>query len=543
MAEERNFVVYRASAGSGKTWVLVKEYLKLCLQYDSPAYYRSILAVTFTNKAASEMRERIMLRLQGFAGLNPKEFDAHMEKELCAELHLDKVELGRRSRNTLSHMLHHYSDLKISTIDSFVHQLVRAFARDIDVAPDFDIELDSDLVVQIAVDNVLDRVGRDPETTDMLLRYAKTMLEDEKNWNFRNDLADFASGLTVEGTSSKVAQLKKFEGHQFVEIHKQLSGLSAAFEKELTTVTQQALDLLASAQLDADAFSGKTLYNYIVELNQLNAKAMGKDLATFDKVLFGGEEFFPKSKAKRYADAFAPIDQELRGYCLKIHHLLKEEPYSHYLRVKKVRAQVYPLAVLHLVNDAINDWKDQNNTLLIGDFNRLINQVILNNPAPFIYERIGQRFRHFLIDEFQDTSIVQWQNFIPLLENSLATHHFNLIVGDGKQSIYRWRGGEVDQFNLLPDIYKKPPHIFDNAEAAFHREIDVRPREQNFRSAPEVVDFNNRLFDVIAPMLGDHASVYAGHRQEPVKSFKGWVTYEKPEKKKVFDAIEDAIRL
>ncbi|MFT5185011.1 MAG: ATP-dependent exoDNAse (exonuclease V) beta subunit, partial [Flavobacteriales bacterium] len=198
MNKSKNFLVYRASAGSGKTWILVKDYIKLCLSSSSASYYRSVLAVTFTNKAAGEMKERIFQKLQGFAGSERYASDPDMLKAICEETGIEPKVLSQRAAACLQHMMHHYSDVSISTIDSFVHTVVRSFARDLNVVPDFKVELDSELAREIAVDDVLNNIGLDSDLTALFIHFSETLVEDEKNWDFRQALSDIAKKLADE---------------------------------------------------------------------------------------------------------------------------------------------------------------------------------------------------------------------------------------------------------------------------------------------------------------------------------------------------------
>lgn len=523
MNKSDNFLVYRASAGSGKTWVLVKDYIKLCLSSASPSYYRSVLAVTFTNKAAGEMKERIFQKLQGFAGSERFEKDPHMLEAICKETGLTENVIAERAAACLQHMMHHYSDVSISTIDSFVHTVVRSFARDLNVVPDFKVELDSELAREIAVDDVLSKIGVDKELTSLLIHFSETLIDDEKNWDFRRELSEIAKNLASEESIEHLAQLNKLSMANFTAVKRELDKRIKAYRDLVKDKAQKGVEIIEKSGVPHNKFSRSSIPNYLVKASR---GELSPPTATVVKMVNGESGWCSKANMAEWGAAIEAIEPAVGDVMQELIELISGPKGKQYTLVSKVNKKLYSLAVLNEIDRALDDWKKKNEVLLISDFNRMIHSIITRNPAPFIYERIGQRYRHYLVDEFQDTSVLQWQNFIPLIENSLAHDFQSMIVGDGKQSIYRWRGGQVEQFNSLPKIFRKPEVIFDNAERVFQREFELRSLAYNFRSAPEIVNFNNKLFDGFQSMLGENGSVYEAHSQIPAKDFEGYVSFE-----------------
>jgi len=195
--------------------------------------------------------------------------------------------------------------------------------------------------------------------------------------------------------------------------------------------------------------------------------------------------------------------------------ILKDEGYSNYVLFNLINKNIYSLAVLNEIEKLLNEYKSQNNILHISEFNKMISKIVMNEPIPFIYERLGERYSNYLIDEFQDTSVLQFQNLLPLIDNSLASGHFTMLVGDGKQAIYRWRGGEVEQFALLPKVFghNDNPLVLER-EDALVRNYSPKVLDKNYRSKKEVIEFNNLLFSLLAKKLNaKYQNIYEDLKQ------------------------------
>lgn len=469
------------------------------------------------------MKERIFQKLQGFAGSDRYASDPDMLKAICDETGIAPTVISERAAACLQHMMHHYSDVSISTIDSFVHTVVRSFARDLNVVPDFKVELDSELAREIAVDDVLNNIGLDKELTNLLIHFSETLVDDEKNWDFRQALSDIAKKLADEESITHLDRLNNLSMANFTAVKRDLDKRIKSYRDKLKAIAKEGANVIEQSGVPAKAFSRSSIPSFFAKTAQGSIKP---PTATVVKMMDGEANWYSQASAAEWGDSIESITPALTEFFQSIVSQLSGPEGQEYRVSVKVNRNLYSLAVLNEIDRALESWKKNNEVLLISDFNRMIHSIISRNPAPFIYERIGQRYRHYLVDEFQDTSVLQWQNFIPLIENSLAQDFQSMIVGDGKQSIYRWRGGQVEQFNSLPDIFRKPENIFNNAEQVFNREFELRSLENNFRSAPEIVEFNNNLFDAFQIMLGEQGGVYDKHRQIPAKKFKGYVSFE-----------------
>ena len=525
----KNFIVYKASAGSGKTYTLVKEYLKLVLA--NPLKYRHILAVTFTNKAAYEMKSRVVAYLKLLSDVADKNVPEKEKEQIRAKnsaliqdlskaTKLNETELSARANVVLHKILHNYSDFAISTIDSFVQKIIRTFAYDLKLSQNFEVELDAKRVLSEAVDVILSYAGSDEDITKMLIEFIKQKMDDGKTWEIEKDLKTFSEQLLNENTRK---YLGLFAGINLGEFSK---AIAASFVRRKTLdkeAKQQAagvLTLIKGHQIDPKSFfqGSKGIPGFFqkVAANGLGAastnsyceKAVNEDL-WYSKTTPPGE----KEKIDTIKDRISA------SYKIIFSHVVEFRDLGLIIR------SLYPLSLLSQIEKETETIKAEENIIFISDFYRKIHEQLLNEPVPFIYQRAGEKYEHYFIDEFQDTSVLQFQNMLPLIENSMASGNANLIVGDGKQAIYRWRNGEVMQFASLPEIYKKPdlPH-FDDIEKSISRNImDYGEYEKgvnniNFRSKTEIVNFNNGLFDFFsAEVLDENKSKIYQHQAQQAK--------------------------
>jgi len=511
-----NFTVYRSSAGSGKTYTLVREYLKIALS--NPVGFRTILAVTFTNKAANEMKERIITNLKEIADYKNNQERAtikNMLPQLEKELQLTKAEIAQRADTVLRAILHNYSEFAISTIDSFMHKIIRTFAYDLHLAQNFDVELDTDELMSKVVDILISEVGNDEALTKTLVNFVQSKTDDDKSWHIETDLQNMAKRLTSEDAQLYVERLRKLTLDDFEKITKKTRALISSFEKMISALAKSAVEKIEAAGIpDAAFYNGKNgLGGY---LRKIANKRMDK--------LFPGIRVIATIEEDKWYAAKCSLSERnsidsIKGFLTDIYLKLQEEReanYKDYVLFNEIWKNLYPLAVLSELEKVLNDYKKSNNIIHISEFNKLIAGIVSDQPVPFIYERVGEKYRHFLIDEFQDTSVLQWHNILPLVENSLADSNFNMIVGDGKQAIYRWRGGEVEQFARLPEIFKKPDSVIcRQREMALKRNYHPEVLKSNYRSKKEIVEFNNDFFTVVGSLIGDNLkSIYNDVTQE-----------------------------
>ncbi len=479
-----NFLIYRSSAGSGKTFTLVKEYLKLVLS--NPECYRNILAVTFTNKSAEEMKTRIVSSL------------AKLSKGEAAGLHdLLKSEGVRadikiNAEAVLKNILHNYSYFAVSTIDSFFHRVIRAFAKELKLQLGYNIELDQAEVLEKITDKLLDEAGLNEELTRFIEEYIFYSIDDEKGWNIDQKVKSLGEEIFKErywirkGDSESLADSRE----KLKSFISKLFAIKNEFESHMRDTAEKANVITEEHSLTMDDFPYKKsgYINYLL-----------------NKIRFG--EFEPGSRAREAAGDINKMCNKTSKPAVKaaadagLYELLKDAVdyydghYVKYNTAAQLVKTIYVLGIFKDLLDKLKVYRDDNRLLLISDINTILLKVITGDSSPFVYEKIGSYYRNFLIDEFQDTSTFQWKNFLPLLENSLSENNGSLIVGDVKQSIYRWRNGNMKL--LLEDV--------KNDLAGFSQMIKEENLASNYRSRKEIIDFNNLFFKRAAEIVSEGA--------------------------------------
>ncbi|NUM50538.1 MAG: UvrD-helicase domain-containing protein [Flavobacteriales bacterium] len=507
----KNFVVYRSSAGSGKTFTLVKEFIKLLLTAHSADYFRHILAITFTNKASAEMKERILNALREFAAENGQgEKNTHLLKQIEEETGLPEKIIKEKSRTILKAILHQYSDFSISTIDKFTHRVVRAFARDLHLPVNFEVYLDKDDILEQAVDLLIEQIGENEYITQTLTEFAISRMEEEKSWSPRISVLEFVKTILFnENNESKVETLKKADFEKFKMLNEHLKRVTENFEHFISSRAKIALSKIQEKGLNFSCYAGgeskglPKYFTYIVEGRSENYFPTDTVCTMVSKQIL-----YATKANKEEQEVIKEITPELIRLFNEINGHVTQN-YSTYYIANSAQKHLYALSLIGYVEKYINELQSENNLLLLAHFNKLINDVVISEPVPFIYERMGEHYHHIMIDEFQDTSVLQWQNLLPLVENSLAGGYFNMLVGDAKQSIYRWRGGVSEQFTELPQIYPPDsPELILEKEATLQRNYQEKKLSSNYRSCCEIIDFNNQFFSLIAQSSEDIQSLY-----------------------------------
>lgn len=525
-----NFVVYKSSAGSGKTFTLVREYLKIVLQ--NPEQFRQVLAITFTNKAANEMKERVVhnLILLADPGKNRQE-DAikYLLPQLLSQLNLTEAQISARAAIVLRLIMHHYSEFAISTIDSFTHRVIRTFAHDLKIPMNFEVELDAVSMLSQSVDLLISEVGSNEQLTRVMVEFVEKKAGDEQNWQIERDLNEFAAALLSESSIEAIGEIRKYDLETFMKVRNNLLEWKLKWENVIRNHAGEAVGLIDREGLSVDSFiqKNKSILVYLQNLASGNFDKI-KPNSYAQKSLETGDWISPKALPGDRA-AFDRIAPHLMPIGSRLLQILNED-LPRYILCKLLLNQLFSTALLSEIEKTLNALCLENNKLLISEFNRRIADVVKEQPAPFIYERLGEKYHHYLIDEFQDTSILQWHNLLPLVENSLASSRLNLVVGDAKQAIYRWRSGDAEQFELLPGLLKgKPDPLLDSRERALINNYKNENLASNHRSSPVIVDFNNRLFGYIAPFLPEkYGEVFKHATQEAARKDKpGMVRIEK----------------
>ena len=493
MQNSQSFHIYSASAGSGKTFTLVKEFLKILLSNNNPYKFQQILAVTFTNKAAGEMKERIIENLHQFSKKKPNA----LLQIIASEINLSDDVIFNRSASILNAILQNYAAFNITTIDSFTYKIIRTFAFDLGLPLNANVELDADRLLSEAVDVVISKIGDEQKLTQTLVNFSLEKLSDDKSWDISIDLKSFAQRILNENDAFNLKKLSNFSFNEFNDLRKTLLSEIKAWEKELKNIGLEGLQIIDNLAVDSSDFYRGQLPKHFKNLaNNYNAAGFF-DQNTLKKNI---EEqlFYAKSKSDAIKNAIDSAIPKLVDFYYR-----SEELYQKITLNKLIVNSIIPLSVLNYIYKALEEIKLENNILLNAEFNQIISDTVKNEPAPFIYERIGEKFKYYFIDEMQDTSALQWQNLIPLIENAVSTEiepgDFGklMLVGDAKQSIYRWRGGKAEQFIALSSDEKS------ESSNPFFVEKSIENLETNFRSFSNVIEFNNNFFTHISKFLSN----------------------------------------
>jgi ATP-dependent exoDNAse (exonuclease V) beta subunit len=513
MQESTSFQVYNASAGSGKTFTLVKEYLKILLftgNNFSPYRFQNILAITFTNKAAAEMKERVLKNLKDFS--EGKQVDMFLI--IKEETALSSEDIQQRSKQVLNNILQNYSAFNITTIDAFTHRIIRNFSFDLGLSLNFEVEMDSNQLLAEAVDLLISKIGLDKELTQVLIDYSLEKTDDDKSWDISNDLRDFAKVLLNENDVNQLKKLDKNSIQDFIDLKKRLKRKNIDIESQFKSVGEKALNILEENNLNDGVYRGSYFPNHFMNLH----------------IDFSKAKFFDQSKLKfniENGKIYNKSADSIKGLLSSIEPFLEdlyrksERLYEEYTRNNLVLKSLIPLAVLKHINVSLNEIKEQNNIRLNAEFNQIISDQIKGEPAPFIYERIGEKFQYYFIDEMQDTSELQWKNLIPLIENALVSETTDgdkgslMLVGDAKQAIYRWRGGKAEQFIEL--TAENNPFTVSKKS----KNLDT-----NYRSYSQVIDFNNQFFTHVSDFFDNekYKELYAiGNHQKKTNKEGGFV--------------------
>jgi ATP-dependent exoDNAse (exonuclease V) beta subunit len=508
--EGSNFKIYSASAGSGKTYALAKTYLSLLLSNDSPIKFRQILAITFTNKAVDEMKTRILDNLFAFGQDQVPEKQKSLFESLCDELSLTEEQLRERSQLILRRILHNYSFFEISTIDKFNHKIIKTFARDLHLSQNFEVELNLDLLLEEAVGRLLERAGNDEKLTEVLIAFSLEKIDDDKSWNITYDLIEIGKLLFQENHSEHIAPLREKSIRDFQDIQKRIASESKAIEEKVKQLAQNALQEIESQGFEFTDFPRKTLPNHFKKMveGEFNPKNLYTS-KTLEPNLVEGKLL----KASDKRDVTQLASTILEDY-LSIKRLVYRHSY-----LQNIYGNIVPMTVLNEIAKEIKNIELDRDIIPISSLNAILSKEIKNQPVPFIYERMGEKYRHYFIDEFQDTSKMQWENLVPLIGNALESEDEKnergslFLVGDVKQAIYRWRGGRAEQFLNLINAKSHP----------FVVEPTIHSLDTNWRSYDEIVNFNNSFFTEIAPALGnkDYRNLFLNNSHQKTNNKPG----------------------
>jgi len=476
--------VYRASAGAGKTHTLTGEYLKLLFTH--PYAYRRILAVTFTNKATDEMKSRIIEELYNLASGKKSDY---LEK-LCSEYSKTESQIRKEAKQYLINILHDYAAFNISTIDRFFQQTMRAFTREVGLQGGYGIEMDQEMVLSEAIDNLLADLEK-PESKDLLgwlLRFAEDKIENGGEWNLRKDIKALGREIFKESYKTfSEAVSEDIQDKNILEQYKaELLKIIHAVENEVKSLSEKALAILDEYALQTTDFKGgsRSPLNCLEKLRQGDMK---EPSATFRGLADNREGCYTKTTDPSKIQIISCAFENGLNDCIKGINAIFSDMTAYYT-AKEIIRYYYTLGILTDISHQVAAYRTEKNIMLIADTTELLNKVIDGSDTPFIYEKTGTGIDHYMIDEFQDTSGMQWTNFRPLVNESLANQYDNLIVGDVKQSIYRFRNSDWKLLDQQVHQDFMPSQVYEET------------LKDNWRSCRHIVEFNNTLF-TLTPLL------------------------------------------
>ena len=486
--------IYKASAGSGKTFKLTEEYLSLLFAAQKKKQHRNILAVTFTNKATEEMKSRILEEL--FLLSTDKE-SKHKAK-LKEKFQLSDTEVQAKAKELLIEIVHDYSSFFISTIDSFFQRVIRAFAREIGVNGGYSLELNNDQILEQSVDNMFFELdeAENQQLLEWMTRYAEELIDDSKSWNFKRSLLKLGKEIFKESYQDKATETsEKLHDKEFLKAYRRsLLTVIAKFESETKKIAHDALEILETYGLETTDFSGssRSSMKILERIEDGNFKLT----LSFRRMAEDVTNCYAKSaSAEIKENIVSAYHNGLQEKLVELINYIDTEFYKSNSAMIILR-HLNTLGILSDLAMQIKKLTTEQNSMLISDSNLLLNKIIDGSDTPFVYEKTAMHLENIMIDEFQDTSVLQWNNFRPLLAESLAHSNpnqpegnLNLVVGDVKQSIYRWRNSD---WKLL---------AYQIGEDFVHHPQQSKTLDTNWRSDRCIVEFNNAFFKVASNEL------------------------------------------
>ena len=473
--------VYKASAGSGKTFTLATEYIKLLII--NPMCYRNILAVTFTNKATEEMKMRILSQLYGISNKLPD--SRHYLNKIIDETALSEEVVCERAGVALHLLLHNYNYFRVETIDTFFQSVLRNLARELDLTANLRIGLNDTQVEEQAVDRLIDSLTHQDVMLQWVLKYIMETISDDRSWNIIGQVKQFGRTIFRDYYKEQSRNLNKLVSEKgFLDGYaKQMREIRTNALQRMKTFSEQFFDILEGEHIGVQDLSyGKTgVYGFFLKLQsgQIDESIVGKRVTD---CMVSPEKWSPK-KSERTEDVQMLAEASLIPL---LRQAIEERPrqWKLFKSADLTLGHLNQLRLLDHIEKKVREMNDEANRFLLSDTQQLLHALIKDSDSPFIFEKIGTQLEHIMIDEFQDTSTIQWKNFKVLLQECMShTDTENLIVGDVKQSIYRWRSGD---WRLLNAIDTEFPHSTEV--------MDIRPLETNYRSERKIVEFNNAFF-------------------------------------------------
>ena len=467
--------IYKASAGSGKTFTLALEYIKLLVQ--NPYSYRNILAVTFTNKATAEMKERILGKLYGVANCS-KSAKEYMEKVKQQMPHMSEELIRERARMAFGLIMHDYGHFRIQTIDAFFQTVLRGLAKELELSGDMEIAIEKKEYLENAVDTYIRELDPEKKEIEQVVRYIDEQLESGNDWNVDKAIKSFANNILEEEYQERGEQLRKEidqdGGKLFEEFRSSVRRLRDEAKEELKDIGKEFFVLNEGRRIDD--FSGKSngAWPFFEKLRDGKMPNVGKTI----KAMMDDANRI--SKIGECCEVTAPLFDRYKAVIKK------------YTSCELALKHIHQLGLLNSIARTLKEENTRENRFMLAETTHLLTTLIKENTT-FIFEKIGTEIEHIFIDEFQDTSKLQWQCFEVLLKEILARGNYNLIVGDVKQAIYRWRNGDWKIMNNLASYFKEFGDTleFESQETI----IDGKKfKSVNYRSDRRIISFNNALY-------------------------------------------------
>ncbi|WP_419868904.1 UvrD-helicase domain-containing protein [Chryseobacterium sp. CT-SW4] len=513
---QNSYTVINASAGSGKTYALVQRLLMICLRYpNQPQTIRNILALTFTNKAANEMKERILSWLGNFSSADyaSNKDLINIQKAFEEEgIRITLDELHARSKKLLDYILHNYSTLNIGTIDRFNSRLVRSFSYELGLAKNFNLEIEAEPFLIEAVDKMLDQIGENETISNSFMDYVDYNLENNERINLNKNLYDSAKEFVKDIHYEHLKDNKSFDEGNYENIKNTLRKEIVLNKKRSIALASESIELFKSRNIEIEDFAqGKNgiggFFTKVLDF-YLQKRAGFPFPSSQEETVVNNYRKGASSKSKiKEPEIFEILDQLLENRMKLIILYIETQ------KKEKILSALLPLKVNKDIQDELKKIEEENDLVLLSKFNILINENLKNEPSAFIYEKVGSQFQHYFFDEFQDTSQLQWQNFLPLRDHSVSMENTSFtLVGDPKQSIYRFRGGES---KLMLDIINK--------KEISPKEAELLVLKDNWRSAKNIVQFNNELYQYHSEILEEeHKAIFGTDaEQSPQSSIEG----------------------
>ncbi|MEK9613981.1 MAG: UvrD-helicase domain-containing protein, partial [Flavobacteriaceae bacterium] len=510
---QTTFHIINAAAGSGKTYTLVLKYLELLLSSNSQRPYRKLLALTFTNKAVNEMKERILAALFDLSQSKPE--DIHIQKSLCKQLEMNPEQLRSVAHQMLKKILLEYGSFDVITLDKFTHRIVRTFSKELKLPIGFEVLLDPSEILNETIESILDELGKDPFLSDLLLNQSLDKVKKGLSWDVQKELDEFAKLLLNENDRKPLAEIQSKDKNQHKKDEQQLKKTQKEILESISEKVNQIKHLLYKNGIDSKEI--KNLHNHLAFLTNEDFKKAYKN--QLESSLKGEKPIYNKSLDENKKIIIDQIQQELYSLFVEI-----KKGVGISLLIDQTLKYWSPRIILQQMVQRLELLQEKNEVRLLGEFNKKIGQLLKQEAAPYIFERLGERYQHYFLDEFQDTSQLQWSNLIPLIGNALESESLSgdrgslLIVGDPKQAIYRWRGGDIQQFL----------HLLNNTKTPFRVLPEVERLEENYRSDGAIVEFNNRFFYHVAQrsLSKDIKKMFGVDSQQFTKKKGGYVRME-----------------